>query len=512
MEPDRKVSGNGAYGYEPDPGVGWCRRCRDLRLPSGSALPDPAPVPTAEGPAPSAETPAPAAPAEKPASPPVTDSPAAAPEAKAEQLDQLLAPIALYPDALLAQILMAATYPLEIVKADRWLQDPAHANLQGDQLAAALEAEAWDPSVKSLVPFPRILRMMDAELDWTEQLGNAVVAQQADVMDAIQRLRHQAAAAGTLWSNAEQQVTTERQGIVIEPANPEFIYPPVYSPAVYGPWPYPDYPPLDISPDDYGTGPPVPFDIGFGVGVAVVQPLWHWCVFDWAQRRNHSTLRSSMPSITAGAGQEQTLAAHWAGRGDSASAGADNWSTGIDSGLTLGAAGSGSSGASVDRDVALANVRVRTRQARAGGTHQDPIQPRRSSNHTTADGAAAVPSTMVPRTAARPCGLREAGLPLRACLAGDRSNECPSSLLKGFCGRLTPQIASSRKPTRSAAWPARAAGGQARSPGFLCDDLADDVAAAVLRRRVDQHLHEQIALRVTASEQPDMLAPWRQKD
>ena len=254
-------------------------------FPAVRALPDPAPVPTAEGPAPSAETPAPAAPAEKPASPPVTDSPAAAPEAKAEQLDQLLAPIALYPDALLAQILMAATYPLEIVKADRWLQDPAHANLQGDQLAAALEAEAWDPSVKSLVPFPRILRMMDAELDWTEQLGNAVVAQQADVMDAIQRLRHQAAAAGTLWSNAEQQVTTERQGIVIEPANPEFIYPPVYSPAVYGPWPYPDYPPLDISPDDYGTGPPVPFDIGFGVGVAVVQPLWHWCVFDWAQRR-----------------------------------------------------------------------------------------------------------------------------------------------------------------------------------------------------------------------------------
>ena len=249
------------------------------------ALPDPAPVPAAEGPAPSAEASAPAPPAEKPAPAPATESHPAAPEAKAEQLDQLLAPIALYPDALLAQILMAATYPLEIVKADRWLQDPAHANLQGDQLAAALEAEVWDPSVKSLVPFPRILRMMDAELDWTEQLGNVVLAQQADVMDAIQRLRHQAAAAGTLWSNAEQQVTTERQGIVIEPANPEFIYPPFYSPAVYGPWSYPDYPPLDISPDDYGAGSPVPFGIGFGVGFAVVQPLWRWCAFDWAQRR-----------------------------------------------------------------------------------------------------------------------------------------------------------------------------------------------------------------------------------
>jgi hypothetical protein len=204
---------------------------------------------------------------------------------KAEQLDQLLAPIALYPDALLAQILIAATYPLEVVKADRWLQEPAHAYLQGDQLAAALETETWDPSVKSLVPFPRILRMMDGELDWMEQLGNAVVKQQADVMDAIQRLRHQAAAAGTLWSNAEQQVTTQRQGIVIEPANPEFIYPPVYSPAVYGPWPYPDYPAFDISPDNSSVGFPLPFGIGFGVGFAVVQPLWRWCVFDWAQRR-----------------------------------------------------------------------------------------------------------------------------------------------------------------------------------------------------------------------------------
>jgi hypothetical protein len=129
--------------------------------------------------------------------------------------------------------------------------------------------------------------MMDGGLDWTEQLGNAVMAQQGDVMDAIQRLRHQAAAAGTLWSNAEQQVTTERQGIVIEPANPEFIYPPVYSPAVYGQWLYPDYPPLDISPDDYGVGFPLPFGIGFGGGLAVVQPLWRWCAFDWAQRRIH---------------------------------------------------------------------------------------------------------------------------------------------------------------------------------------------------------------------------------
>jgi Protein of unknown function (DUF3300) len=271
-----------------------------LAFPAVPALPDPAPAPTAEAPVPSTEAPLSAPSAEKAAPAPVTESPTAAPEAevpappsaaetlplfKAEQLDQLLAPIALYPDALLAQILMAATYPLEIVKADRWLQDPAHANSQGDQLAAAIEAEAWDPSVKSLVPFPRILRMMDGALDWTEQLGNAVMAQQGDVMDSIQRLRHQAAASGTLWSNAEQRVTTERQGIVIEPVNPEFIYPPVYSPAVYGPWPYPDYPPLDISSPDYGFGFSLPFGIGFGVGFAVVQPLWRWCAFDWGQRR-----------------------------------------------------------------------------------------------------------------------------------------------------------------------------------------------------------------------------------
>jgi hypothetical protein len=127
--------------------------------------------------------------------------------------------------------------------------------------------------------------MMDGALDWTEELGNAVMAQQGDVMDSVQRLRHQAAAAATLWSNSEQRVTTERQGIVIEPANPEFIYPPVYSPAVYGPWPYPDYPPLDISPPDYGAGFPLPFGIGFGAGFAVVQPLWRWCAFDWGQRR-----------------------------------------------------------------------------------------------------------------------------------------------------------------------------------------------------------------------------------
>src|SRR6516225_2150267 len=199
------------------------------------------PVAGPPGPAPSAETPT----AEAPPAPP---PPVSAPTLRAEQLDQLLAPIALYPDALLAQILMAATYPHEIVKANRWLRDTRHTALSGDQLAAALEGENWNPSVKALVMVPQILMMMDANLDWTEELGGAFVTQQADVMDTIQRLRHQAAAAGTLWSNAQQSVSEEGQGIAIEPTNPGYIYPPLYNPAlVYGPWPSPEYPPPDIA-------------------------------------------------------------------------------------------------------------------------------------------------------------------------------------------------------------------------------------------------------------------------
>ncbi|MBV8335878.1 MAG: DUF3300 domain-containing protein [Alphaproteobacteria bacterium] len=203
---------------------------------------------------------------------------------RAEQLDQLVAPIALYPDPLLAQVLMAATYPLEIVRARRWLQDSSHADLRGTQLAATLQTEPWDPSVKSLVAFPQILRMMDDRLQWTEELGNAFLAQQGDVMDAIQRLRQQAAAAGTLWSNAQQRVTTEGQGIVIEPANPALTYPPVYNPdLVYGPWLYPDYPPPDIVPSDYDLGFGLPFGIGFGIGYVVIQPFR--CAFDWTRRQ-----------------------------------------------------------------------------------------------------------------------------------------------------------------------------------------------------------------------------------
>ena len=244
------------------------------------------PAPTTT-PVPGAETPA-------SETPPATPPSAIAPSLRAEQLDQLLAPVALYPDALLAQMLMAATYPLDIVKARRWFQDPRHATLSGEQLGAALEAETWDPSIKALVIFPQILMMMDANLDWTEALGDAFMAQQADVMDAIQRLRQQAAAAGTLWSNAQQRVTEEGQGIAIEPANPGYIYPPLYNPAlVYGPWPSPEYPPLYIVPPDYGIGFGLPFGISFGAGLVVVNKLWRWCSFDWGQRRIRLNVQNS---------------------------------------------------------------------------------------------------------------------------------------------------------------------------------------------------------------------------
>jgi len=273
----------------------------------GAAAPA-AEAPTASPPAtttgPGAETPAAEAP---PATPPST----IAPVLGAEQLDQLLAPIALYPDALLAQILMAATYPLEIVKANRWFRDPRHAALSGDQLAAALESETWDPSVKALVNVPQILMMMDANLDWTEELGDAFVAQQADVMDAIQRLRHQAAAAGTLWSNAQQNVTEEGQGIAIEPATPGYIYPPLYNPAlVYGPWPSPEYPPLDIVPSDYGVGFGLPFGISFGAGFVIVNKIWPWCAFDWGQRRIRRSVQTSKPFDHATPGSESAIWRH----------------------------------------------------------------------------------------------------------------------------------------------------------------------------------------------------------
>lgn len=138
------------------------------------------------------------------------------------ELEQILAPIALYPDEVLAQILIASTYPLEIVQADRWAKQ--NSGLKGDALAKALEQQPWDPSVKSLVNFSQVLTMMSEKLDWTQKLGDAFLAQQEDVMKSVQKLRAKANASGNLKTTKEQTVVVEKETIIIQPANPQVVY------------------------------------------------------------------------------------------------------------------------------------------------------------------------------------------------------------------------------------------------------------------------------------------------
>jgi hypothetical protein len=155
----------------------------------------------------------------------------------ASQLDSLVAPIALYPDALVAQVLAASTYPNEVVEADQWLKD--HSSLQGDALAQAVNQQPWDPSVQALTQFPSVLDQMANNLSWTSALGDAFYNQQADVMAAVQRLRAQAKAAGNLKSTSQMTVTQPNpQTIVIAPANPQVVYVPTYSPTVVYGTPY----------------------------------------------------------------------------------------------------------------------------------------------------------------------------------------------------------------------------------------------------------------------------------
>jgi hypothetical protein len=150
-----------------------------------------------------------------------------------ERIEQMVAPIALYPDSLLAQVLMAATYPLEIVQASRWVKQ--HPDLKDEALDAALLDESWDPSVKTLVLFPDVLKRLNDNLDWTQDLGDAFLAQEGDVMDAVQRLRHEAQQTGALKDTAQQKVVVEKQTIVVEPADPQVVYVPTYDPSVvYG--------------------------------------------------------------------------------------------------------------------------------------------------------------------------------------------------------------------------------------------------------------------------------------
>ena len=157
-----------------------------------------------------------------------------------EQLDALTAPIALYSDTLLAQVLIASTYPAEVAQAGQWAQQ--NSSLQGAALDNALQQQPWDPSVKALVQVPTVLQQMNSRMDWNQQLGDAFLAQQADVMDSVQRLRQRAQGAGQLMTTEQQVVVTEGAGasqtIVIEQANPQVMYVPSYQPqVVYGGWP-----------------------------------------------------------------------------------------------------------------------------------------------------------------------------------------------------------------------------------------------------------------------------------
>lgn len=195
----------------------------------------------------------------------------------ADQIDQLVAPIALFPDALLSQVLMAASYPLEIVEADRWAQ--ANSNLSEYDRIEQLSGKTWDPSVTSLTAFPDVLRQMSANLDWTKDLGEAFIADSSAVMNAVQRMRAHAQSAGNLQSGAQQTVKAEDGVVTIVPSNPQVIFVPQYSPtAVYGDdwaptsWYYPS---AMVASAGYFAGQA----LAFGVGVATGAWIFGGC--DW---------------------------------------------------------------------------------------------------------------------------------------------------------------------------------------------------------------------------------------
>jgi Protein of unknown function (DUF3300) len=198
------------------------------------------------------------------------------PKFSQQELDQMLAPIALYPDSLLSQILMAATYPLEVVEAARWSN--ANPNLTGDAAVQAVNGQNWDPSVKSLLAFPQVLQTLDQKIEWTERLGDAFLAQQTQVMDTVQRLRQRAQETGNLSSNPQIQVTRSNDSIELAPANPDVMYVPYYDPSVvYGPWWWPDYPPVYWAPwVGYAWYDGFAWGIGIGIGVDFFYGSWDW--------------------------------------------------------------------------------------------------------------------------------------------------------------------------------------------------------------------------------------------
>jgi hypothetical protein len=234
-----------------------------------ACAPAPAQVPAGSAPPPQAST-----------APAPTAATAATGKTFSEQeIEQLLAPIALHPDALFTQILMASTYPLEVVAAERWVK--SNPGLKDKALEDALQSQTWDPSVKSLTVFPQVLTMMSEKIDWTQKLGDAFLAQQKDVLAAAQTLRNKAAAQGSLKDTEQQKVVTEQvesQTIIkIVPTNPEVVYVPTYNPTVvYGAWPYPSYPPYAYYPPGYAYAPGAAL-FTFAAGAAVGAALWGNC-------------------------------------------------------------------------------------------------------------------------------------------------------------------------------------------------------------------------------------------
>jgi len=215
---------------------------------------------------------------------PSVAQPPAEPGYSQDELDQLLAPIALYQDQLLTQMLIASTYPLEVVQAARFVQQ--NPDLHGDALDQALLDKNWDPSVQSLAAYPQVLAMMNENLEWTQRLGDAFLADQGRVMDTVQSLRQKAQAAGNLQSTPQMSVTTQGDDIVIDTPQPDVVYVPVYNPwFIYGPWWAPAYPPWFWCPPAIYDYPFCPvYTVGIVFGAA--WPIWynHW---GWAHPRWH---------------------------------------------------------------------------------------------------------------------------------------------------------------------------------------------------------------------------------
>ncbi len=202
-----------------------------------------------------------------------------APKLPNDQLDSLVAPVALYPDPLLGQVLVASTYPLEIIQLQQWLAK--NKNLKDKALAEAVKKENWDPSIQALAALPDAVKLLSDNIKWTTDLGNAFLAQQGDVMDAVQRMRKKAQESGNLKSSEQQKVETKvvesKQVIVVQPASPEVVYVPTYNPTVVYGAPVYAYPPIAYPPPGYyAAGMAISFGVGMAMGAAWGHGGWGW--------------------------------------------------------------------------------------------------------------------------------------------------------------------------------------------------------------------------------------------